>query len=110
MIAAPVTGQTPVTSVSATDGSYTGTVAWNPGDDSFQEKQCIRQWLLLLQGMAMFSRLEVFPELLWEPFPASVFPRMEKVCLSDYISGDCGRDRGYKKDDSGDGKTSGFHR
>ena len=38
VIAAPVTGQMPVTSVSATDGSYTGTVAWNPGDGSFQEK------------------------------------------------------------------------
>lgn len=72
-----------------------------------RKKQCIRQWLLLLQGMAMFSRLEVFPELLWEPFPASVFPRMEKVCLSRlHFRRLQAETEDIKKDDSGDGKTS----
>ena len=50
VIAAPVTGQTPVTSVSATDGSYTGTVAWNPGDDSFQEKTVYQAVVTLTAG------------------------------------------------------------
>ena len=35
-IAAPVTGGTPTGQVAATDGSYTGTISWNPGDGSFQ--------------------------------------------------------------------------
>ena len=50
VIAAPVTGQTPVTSVSATDGSYTGTVAWNPGDGSFQEKTVYQAVVTLTAG------------------------------------------------------------
>lgn len=50
VIAAPVTGQMPVTSVSATDGSYTGTVAWNPGDGSFQEKTVYQAVVTLIAG------------------------------------------------------------
>ncbi len=50
VIAAPVTGQIPVTSVSATDGSYTGTVAWNPGDGSFQEKTVYQAVVTLTAG------------------------------------------------------------
>lgn len=50
VIVAPVTGQTPVTSVSATDGSYTGTVAWNPGDGSFQEKTVYQAVVTLTAG------------------------------------------------------------
>lgn len=50
VIAAPVTGQMPVTSVSATDGSYTGTVAWNPGDGSFQEKTVYQAVVTLTAG------------------------------------------------------------
>ena len=50
VIAAPVTGQMPVTSVSATDGSYTGTVAWNPGDGSFQEKTVYQEVVTLTAG------------------------------------------------------------
>ena len=37
-ITAPVTGGTPVTSVNASDGTYTGTISWNPGDSIFNEK------------------------------------------------------------------------
>ena len=50
VIAAPVTGQMPVTSVSATDGSYTGTVAWNPGYGSFQEKTVYQAVVTLTAG------------------------------------------------------------
>lgn len=50
VIAAPVTGQMPVTSVSATDGSYTGTVAWNQGDGSFQEKTVYQAVVTLTAG------------------------------------------------------------
>ena len=50
VIASPVTGQMPVTSVSATDGSYTGTVAWNPGDGSFQEKTVYQAVVTLTAG------------------------------------------------------------
>lgn len=50
VIAAPVTGQMPVTSVSATDGSYTGTVAWNLGDGSFQEKTVYQAVVTLTAG------------------------------------------------------------
>lgn len=50
VIAAPVTGQMPVTSVSASDGSYTGTVAWNPGDGSFQEKTVYQAVVTLTAG------------------------------------------------------------
>ena len=35
-IAAPVTGNTPVGAISSADGSYTGTISWNPGDGVFQ--------------------------------------------------------------------------
>lgn len=50
VITAPVTGQTPVTSVSAEDGSYTGTVTWNPGDDSFLEKTVYQAVVSLTAG------------------------------------------------------------
>ena len=35
-IAAPVTGGTPAGEIAASDGSYTGSISWNPGDSSFQ--------------------------------------------------------------------------
>lgn len=38
VILAPITGEAPTTSVNAADGTYTGTVSWNPGDKNFQEK------------------------------------------------------------------------
>ena len=50
VITAPVTGQTPVTSVSAEDGSYTGTVTWNPGDDNFREKTVSQAVVSLTAG------------------------------------------------------------
>ena len=50
VITAPVTGQMPVTSVSAEDGSYTGTVTWNPGDDSFLEKTVYQAAVSLTAG------------------------------------------------------------
>ena len=50
VITAPVTGQTPVTSVSAEDGSYTGTVTWNPGDDNFREKTVYQAVVSLTAG------------------------------------------------------------
>lgn len=50
VITAPVTGQTPVTSVSAEDGSYTGTVTWNPGDDNFREKTVYQAAVSLTAG------------------------------------------------------------
>lgn len=34
-ITAPTTGNTPTEEVSAADGSYTGSISWNPGDGSF---------------------------------------------------------------------------
>lgn len=50
VLAAPATGQTPVTSVNAADGSYAGTVSWNPGDDSFQEKTVYQAEVALTAG------------------------------------------------------------
>lgn len=50
VLAAPATGQTPVTSVNAADGSYAGTVSWNPGDDSFQEKTVYQAEVTLTAG------------------------------------------------------------
>ena len=50
VITAPVTGQTPVTSVNAEDGSYTGTVTWNPGDDNFREKTVYQAVVSLTAG------------------------------------------------------------
>ena len=37
VIASAKTGKTPQTAVQASDGSYTGTISWNPGDGTFQE-------------------------------------------------------------------------
>lgn len=50
VLSAPATGQTPVTSVSAADGSYTGTISWNPGDGSFQEKTVYQATVSLTAG------------------------------------------------------------
>lgn len=36
VIAAPVTGAAPTGEIAAADGSWTGTVSWNPGDESFK--------------------------------------------------------------------------
>lgn len=35
VIPSPATGNTPVSGIETTDGSYTGTVTWNPGDSAF---------------------------------------------------------------------------
>ena len=35
VLPAPVTGKTPVTDISAADGTYSGVVTWNPGDSIF---------------------------------------------------------------------------
>lgn len=37
-VTAPVTGETPVTGINASDGTYTGTVSWNPESGAFAEK------------------------------------------------------------------------
>lgn len=50
VLPAPATGQTPVTSVNAADGSYAGTVSWNPGDGSFQEKTVYQAEVTLTAG------------------------------------------------------------
>lgn len=50
VLAAPATGKTPVTSVNAADGSYAGTVSWNPGDGSFQEKTVYQAEVALTAG------------------------------------------------------------
>ena len=49
-IAAPATGETPVTSVSASDGTYTGTITWNPGDGIFNEKTVYQANVALTAG------------------------------------------------------------
>lgn len=38
VVTTPLTGQAPVTSVNAADGSYTGTISWNPDNGTFREK------------------------------------------------------------------------
>lgn len=50
VLAAPAPGQTPVTSVNAADGSYAGTVSWNPGEGSFQEKTVYQAEVALTAG------------------------------------------------------------
>ncbi len=50
VLTAPATGQTPVTSVNAADGSYAGTVSWNPGDGTFQEKTVYQAEVSLTAG------------------------------------------------------------
>ena len=49
-IAAPATGETPVTSVSTSDGTYTGTITWNPGDGIFNEKTVYQANVALTAG------------------------------------------------------------
>ena len=49
-IAVPVTGETPVTSVSTSDGTYTGTITWNPGDGIFNEKTVYQANVALTAG------------------------------------------------------------
>lgn len=49
-ITAPVTGGTPVTSANASDGTYTGTIIWNPGDSTFNEKTVYQANVALTAG------------------------------------------------------------
>ena len=49
-IAVPVTGETPVTSASASDGTYTGMITWNPGDGIFNEKTVYQANVSLTAG------------------------------------------------------------
>ena len=49
-IAAPVTGGTPVASANASDGTYTGTITWNPGDSTFNEKTVYQANVALTAG------------------------------------------------------------
>ena len=49
-VAAPVTGGTPVASANASDGTYTGTITWNPGDSTFNEKTVYQANVALTAG------------------------------------------------------------
>ena len=51
-IAVPATGETPVTSASASDGTYTGMITWNPGDGIFNEKTVYQANVALTAGEA----------------------------------------------------------
>ena len=97
VIAAPVTGQMPVTSVSATDGSYTGTVAWNPEDGSFQEKTVYQAVVTLTAGDGyVFQAGSISQIALGTVSGISVSQDGKKHVFSDHISRDCGS-RGYKE-------------
>ena len=107
MIAAPVTGQTPVTSVSATDGSYTGTVAWNPGDDSFQEKTVYQAVVTLTAGDGyVFQAGSVSGITLGTVSGICVSQDGKSMSFQITFPETAAETEDIKKDDSGDGKTS----
>ena len=47
VILAPVKGETPVTEISASDGSYSGVVTWNPGTGNFAADTAYQALILL---------------------------------------------------------------
>lgn len=107
VIAAPVTGQTPVTSVSATDGSYTGTVAWNPGDDSFQEKTVYQAVVTLTAGDGyVFQARSVSGITLETVSGICVSQDGKSMSFQITFPETAAETEDIKKDDSGDGKTS----
>lgn len=107
VIAAPVTGQTPVTSVSATDGSYTGTVAWNPGDDSFQEKTVYQAVVTLTAGDGyVFQAGSVSGITLGTVSGICVSQDGKSMSFQITFPETAAETEDIKKDDSGDGKTS----
>ena len=107
VIAAPVTGQTPVTSVSATDGSYTGTVAWNPGDDSFQEKTVYQAVVTLTAGDGyVFQAGSVSGITLGTVSGICVSQDGKSMSFQITFPETAAEKEDIKKDDSGDGKTS----
>lgn len=107
VIAAPVTGQTPVTSVSATDGSYTGTVAWNPGDDSFQEKTVYQAVVTLTAGDGyVFQAGSVSGITLGTVSGICVSQDGKSMSFQITFPATAAETEDIKKDDSGDGKTS----
>lgn len=50
VIAAPVTGGVPAGEIKAADGSYAGSISWNPGDDSFQAETVYQANVTLYAG------------------------------------------------------------
>lgn len=107
VIAAPVTGQTPVTSVSATDGSYTGTVAWNPGDDSFQEKTVYQAVVTLTAGDGyVFQAGSVSGITMGTVSGICVSQDGKSMSFQITFPETAAETEDIKKDDSGDGKTS----
>ena len=107
VIAAPVTGQMPVTSVSATDGSYTGTVAWNPGDDSFQEKTVYQAVVTLTAGDGyVFQAGSVSGITLGTVSGICVSQDGKSMSFQITFPETAAETEDIKKDDSGDGKTS----
>lgn len=107
VIAAPVTGQTPVTSVSATDGSYTGTAAWNPGDDSFQEKTVYQAVVTLTAGDGyVFQAGSVSGITLGTVSGICVSQDGKSMSFQITFPETAAETEDIKKDDSGDGKTS----
>ena len=107
VIAAPVTGQTPATSVSATDGSYTGTVAWNPGDDSFQEKTVYQAVVTLTAGDGyVFQAGSVSGITLGTVSGICVSQDGKSMSFQITFPETAAETEDIKKDDSGDGKTS----
>lgn len=54
----PVTGETPDISLNAEDGSYTGAVQWNPGDEKFQEKTVYQAVVTLTAGEGCVFRAD----------------------------------------------------
>lgn len=107
VIAAPVTGQMPVTSVSATDGSYTGTVAWNPGDGSFQEKTVYQAVVTLTAGDGyVFQAGSISGITLGTVSGICVSQDGKSMSFQITFPETAAETEDIKKDDSGDGKTS----
>lgn len=105
VIAAPVTGQTPVTSVNASDGSYTGSVAWNPGDDSFQEKTVYQAVVSLTAGDGYVFRSDSISAIaLGTVSGVSVSQDGKNMSFQITFPETAAQAEEIKKDDSGDGK------
>ena len=82
-IAVPVTGETPVTSVSTSDGTYTGTITWNPGDGIFNEKTVYQANVALTAGEGYVFSADSISQIA----VGYSFPGWKKSFFPDYISG-----------------------
>lgn len=78
VVPVPVTGQTPVTEIAASDGVYSGVITWNPADNVFAAGPEYKALVVLSAARVIALPQQVFRESRQEPYLVCMCQKMGK--------------------------------